>query len=92
MGYFYLYMLYYHPCVCVCVCVIQIVEFHKVIFASTDSKIYRVPLARCGRHNNACSACMRSRDPYCVWNTDIQKCEVSSLTANGANQGAVPSK
>ena len=71
---------------------LQMVESHQVIFATTESKVYRISLDRCSRHNNSCSGCIWSRDPYCIWNTDSQRCELNTLMANGSNQGVVPSK
>jgi len=42
-----------------------------VAFVSTDSKIYRTSLARCG-------------DPYCVWNTNSHMCETNKLVLGQA--------
>ena len=68
---------------------LQTINNTKYIYASTISKIYRIPLERCDRHI-LCSSCIDSRDPYCVWNIDTQKCEVNHLSANGAAMSAVP--
>ena len=36
------------------------------------------------------SGCIESRDPYCVWNTRNEMCELSDLTALADGVGAVP--
>ena len=36
------------------------------------------------------SDCIESRDPYCVWNTRNEMCELSDLTALADGVGAVP--
>ncbi|KAL5510702.1 hypothetical protein EMCRGX_G006297 [Ephydatia muelleri] len=58
----------------------------KYLYVNTDTSIYRLPVQRCGRYLS-CSACVGSRDPYCVWNTALSQCVVSSIvpTINGAS-------
>eukprot|EP00731_Ephydatia_muelleri_P032614 Em0024g158a len=58
----------------------------KYLYVNTDTSIYRLPVQRCGRYLS-CSTCVGSRDPYCVWNTSLSQCVVSSIvpTINSAS-------
>eukprot|EP00731_Ephydatia_muelleri_P032638 Em0024g182a len=58
----------------------------KYLYVNTDTSIYRLPVQRCGRYLS-CSTCVGSRDPYCVWNTSLSQCVVTSIvpTINGAS-------
>ncbi|KAL5510676.1 hypothetical protein EMCRGX_G006263 [Ephydatia muelleri] len=51
------------------------------VLVTTDTKVYIVPLERCSyKYGANCSACIQSRDPYCVWNDGAQMCERNYLT------------
>ncbi|KAL5510721.1 hypothetical protein EMCRGX_G006318 [Ephydatia muelleri] len=58
----------------------------KYLYVNTDTSIYRLPVQRCGTYLS-CSTCVGSRDPYCVWNTSLSQCMVTSIvpTINGAS-------
>ncbi|KAL5510746.1 hypothetical protein EMCRGX_G006347 [Ephydatia muelleri] len=59
----------------------------KYLYVNTDTSIYRLPVQRCGRYLS-CSACVGSRDPYCVWNTSLSQCVVSSIVPTNYNGSA----
>uniref|UniRef100_A0A8D3CZ68 Sema domain-containing protein n=1 Tax=Scophthalmus maximus TaxID=52904 RepID=A0A8D3CZ68_SCOMX len=40
---------------------------HHALFAAFSSCVIRVPLSRCPRHGACQTACLASRDPYCIW-------------------------
>ncbi|KAL5510758.1 hypothetical protein EMCRGX_G006359 [Ephydatia muelleri] len=62
----------------------------KYLYVNTDTSIYRLPVQRCGRYLS-CSACVGSRDPYCVWNTSLSQCVVSSIVpTNYSASASVP--
>jgi hypothetical protein len=45
----------------------------KVIYANTNSTLFRLPLQRCARYLN-CIECIAARDPYCFWSVSDNKC------------------
>eukprot|EP00731_Ephydatia_muelleri_P032625 Em0024g169a len=59
----------------------------KYLYVNTDTSIYRLPVQRCGRYLS-CSTCVGSRDPYCVWNTSLSQCVVSSIVPTNYNGSA----
>uniref|UniRef100_A0A3Q3X2Z9 Sema domain-containing protein n=1 Tax=Mola mola TaxID=94237 RepID=A0A3Q3X2Z9_MOLML len=40
---------------------------HHALFVAFSSCVVRVPLSRCARHGACKTACLASRDPYCIW-------------------------
>ncbi|XP_027142390.1 semaphorin-6D [Larimichthys crocea] len=40
---------------------------HHALFVAFSSCVIRVPLSRCTRHGACRTACLASRDPYCIW-------------------------
>jgi hypothetical protein len=59
-----------------------------LLYVSSWSKVYQLPLHRCSRFDS-CSECVASRDPYCVWSNERLECVQTSLTATGSGTGAV---
>eukprot|EP00731_Ephydatia_muelleri_P032592 Em0024g136a len=59
----------------------------KYLYVNTDTSIYRLPVQRCDRYFS-CSSCVGSRDPYCVWNTSLSQCVVSSIVPTNYNGSA----
>jgi hypothetical protein len=53
----------------------------KFLFVSTDTRVYKIPVQRCGRFPKCrCSECVATRDPYCVYNTVTYECELNKLS------------
>ncbi|CAI8036885.1 Semaphorin-1A [Geodia barretti] len=53
----------------------------KFLFVSTDTRVYKLPVQRCGRFPKCrCSECVATRDPYCVYNMDTYMCELNLLS------------
>uniref|UniRef100_A0A8C8DZG9 Sema domain, transmembrane domain (TM), and cytoplasmic domain, (semaphorin) 6Ca n=1 Tax=Oryzias sinensis TaxID=183150 RepID=A0A8C8DZG9_9TELE len=40
---------------------------HHALFVAFSSCVIRVPLSRCSKHGACKTACLASRDPYCIW-------------------------
>uniref|UniRef100_A0A3B3BUQ5 Sema domain, transmembrane domain (TM), and cytoplasmic domain, (semaphorin) 6Ca n=1 Tax=Oryzias melastigma TaxID=30732 RepID=A0A3B3BUQ5_ORYME len=40
---------------------------HHALFVAFSSCVIRVPLSRCTKHGACKTACLASRDPYCIW-------------------------